>query len=60
MNLNFDHIKVNPQYYFSLECVWFSFFNKLIEIKKHLLRDEIVDFNIRGVKNIIQASFKGG
>jgi len=26
MNLNFDYIKVDPQYYFSSECVWFLFY----------------------------------
>jgi len=25
MNLNFDYIKVDPQYYFSLECVGLFF-----------------------------------
>jgi len=32
MNLNFDYIKVDPQYYFSSEYVFFV--DKLLEIKK--------------------------
>jgi len=36
MKLYFDYIKVDPQYYFFSECVWF-FIDKLLEIKKKLI-----------------------
>jgi len=38
MNLNFDYDKVDPQYYFSSECVSFFFVDKLLEIKKKLVK----------------------
>ena len=59
MNLNFDYIKVDPRLFFLGVCSIFFFLDKLLEIKKNLLREEIVDFNIRAVGNVIQDSFNG-
>lgn len=48
---------MNRQYYFCSKCV-IDFFARLLETKK-LLREENVDFNLRGKENVIQASLTG-
>jgi len=56
MHSNFDYIKMDPQYYFSSEFVRF-FFARLLEIKKILLKEENVDFNIKD-KEKCNSNFK--
>jgi len=59
MYSNFDNIKMDPQYYFSSNCVRLLVFVRLLEIKKTVLREKNVDFNIRGKKNVNHASLRG-
>ena len=39
MYSNFDYIKVDSQYYFSLKCVQLVIFARLLEIKKKIVEE---------------------
>ena len=60
MYSNFDYIYIDPQYYFSRIVLDYFFFTRLLEIKKYILRESNVYFNIRGEGNVIQSSLRGG